>query len=99
MFFWSGQRLQDLGERTQPFGLLLVNLACQIKESGKNEGKNEIVIYFYLSLQLGELSEKAEGTESFLAQREARDSGKSPSDLCPASVALNEYFGVFVKEC
>lgn len=66
----------------------------------KNQrGKNEIVIYFYLSLQLGELSEKAEGTESFLAQREARDSGKSPSDLCPAFLALNEYFGAFVKEC
>ena len=69
----------------------------------KNQrGKNEIVIYFYLSLQLGELSEKAEGAENLLTQREPRDSGKGPSDLCPAFFALNEYFRVLlrsVKQC
>lgn len=55
MFFWSGQWLQDLGEKTQPFGLFLVRWIARLKNQRR---KNEVVICFYLALQLGQLSGK-----------------------------------------
>lgn len=44
MLFWNGQWLQDLGEKTQPFGLLLGKLGCQIKESERKNRTSDLFL-------------------------------------------------------